>query len=159
MRIAVLVICLVLGTRAAADTHGSPVEQLHQEINALRAGQGLTAVTRHPALRRAATGHAADMIARRYFDHRSPDGLGVADRVTAAGYAYQRVGETLAVGTVSAAETVDGWRRSPSHAAILLSPRFDTVGLAYLAGPLQYRGTVMRHVWVAVFARERDHRD
>ena len=45
----------------------------------------------------AAQGHSADMAARDYFSHASPEGLGPGDRTAAQGYP-QWSGENIAMG-------------------------------------------------------------
>ena len=152
VRIALLLLALI--APASADSARS-TEALHAAINAAREVHSLAPLDLDDRLMRAASRHADDMVARRFFDHRSPEGDGVADRVAETGYAYRRVGETLALGMPSPESVVDSWRSSQGHADILFAPEFDAVGLAYHAGPLHYRGKDIRHVWVAVFARHR----
>ena len=52
---------------------------------AIEPPRGLTLLELDPALCGAAEHHAADMLARNYFDHRSPEGEDVMDRYAAAG--------------------------------------------------------------------------
>jgi len=82
--------------------------------------------------------HAADMAHRQYFEHRSPDGQGPADRVTQQGYAWRAVAENIAAGQQSLDEVVDAWLRSPGHCRNLMNPQLTELGLAGLrvqAGP------------------------
>ena len=117
------------------------------EINHVRAGRGLDALTEDRRLRRAAVAYARDMVSRRYFSHVTPEGRRLSDRLRATGYitgrAAWRVGETLAWGrgqlsTPSA--TVTAWMRSPAHRRILLGP-FLEIGVGVARGvPFGGRG-------------------
>ena len=59
-------------------------EALMAAINAEREFSGLPPLIWDPALAAAARGHAEDMERRNYFDHASPEGAGLHDRVTGA---------------------------------------------------------------------------
>jgi uncharacterized protein YkwD len=111
------------------------------EINAARAEAGRGLLRFRPSLAEAAGAHSADMVARRYFAHESPEGTGPADRVWAAGYMQHaeswRVGEILlwSRGTPLTAErAVEMWLDSPSHRRIVLSPRYRDVGAGLAPG-------------------------
>src|SRR5687767_14393932 len=71
-------------------------------INNERAKHGMRRLRRNARLSRAARAHTQDMIARRYFDHTSPQGRDVVDRLLNTGYLKQVVswvvGENLAWG-------------------------------------------------------------
>ena len=75
--------------------------------------------------------HALDMARRHYFDHVDPDGRTPADRVRAAGYREQRVGENLAYGTLSTEEAIAGWLKSPGHCENVMDPLFKEMGIAF----------------------------
>lgn len=92
-------------------------------------------------LKRAAGRHAADMVRRGYFAHDSPGGGTLRDRLRRAGYVRSgcswRAGEVLAWGTGSrstARSTVRAWLRSRSHRRIVVSRRYDEVGVGLRAG-------------------------
>lgn len=108
---------IALGSKASESTEfteldGPPVvasgeyaEVLVARINATRNAartcgkrtfQAAAPVAWNRHLTEAAKGHAADMVRRRYFDHVSPDGQSVADRVHAARYHFSAVGENIA---------------------------------------------------------------
>jgi uncharacterized protein YkwD len=102
-------------------------------------------------LRRAAEAHAQDMLGHNYFAHQGYDGSTPAQRVTAAGYRYQLVGENIASGPQSAAEAAEGWLASPAHCENIMNARFSESGIAYAANN---SGTP--HVyWVQEFATPR----
>jgi uncharacterized protein YkwD len=83
-------------------------------------------------LRCAARNHSRDMATRGYFDHVSPDGDDIADRLARAGFEWSAIGENIARGQESPAEVMQGWMDSPGHCANILEPRFDFIGVGYL---------------------------
>ena len=89
-------------------------------INQQRAAAGLPALRETAALDAAAASHSADMVAKNYFDHVAPTGLGLVDQVLGAGYAtvgtLLDLGENIATGVDSLAtpaSTVASWMASP----------------------------------------------
>lgn len=114
-------------------------------VNRERRRRGLRPLVARSALSNAALGKARDMIARRYFAHRSPDGVGIAERIRQAGVRRGSLfGENLAWATgrrTSPRGIVRAWMRSPSHRANILRPGFRTAGLAVVRGaPVRHRG-------------------
>lgn len=99
-------------------------------MNRQRIAHGLAPLEVNVRLEAAADDRIADMLDKRYFSHVSPDGVQPWNRVDQRGYAYQRVGENLALGYRSADSVVDGWMRSPAHRANVLGARFREVGVA-----------------------------
>ena len=67
--------------------------------------------------------------------HRDSNGDSPGDRVTAAGYAWTWVGETIINGfngpNDTPEEVVQGWMNSPGHKAILLHSMPTHIGLGY----------------------------
>jgi uncharacterized protein YkwD len=76
----------------------------------------------------AAQGHSADMAARDYFSHTSPEGLGPGDRTAAQGY-LQWSGENIAMGYPTAAAVVAGWMNSDGHRANILNCNSVAIGV------------------------------
>lgn len=142
-----------------AETRITPVREpddgLLAAVNRARGGRGLPAVMSVAALTAAARDHAGDMVARGFFDHRTPDGHDVADRARRQRYAFRKIGENLAVGQSTPDEVVRAWTDSPGHAAVLYDPELREIGIGYLPGPLHQRPQTFRHVWVAVFGARR----
>ncbi|HSA48659.1 MAG TPA: CAP domain-containing protein [Yinghuangia sp.] len=130
-------------------SHTSDLTRLRTEVialtNAERARHGLGPLTAEPRLTQAAQAHSADMAARDYFDHSSPDGRQPADRVRAAGYDYSRVAENIAAGQTTPAEVVEGWMNSPGHRANILTPELTQIGIG-----LAHGGTYTTY-WTQVF--------
>lgn len=110
-------------------------------LNAERRARGLGSLASDARLRRAATGHSGDMVARRYFAHRSSNGADVSTRARAAGWTPSNrawiVGENLGWGTGSLAspkKIVAAWMASPGHRANVLRRSFDEVGVGVTYG-------------------------
>ena len=103
------------------------------------------------ALAEAAEMHSVDMAARRYFNHVSPDGQRVSQRVTAQGYSWRMVGENLAGGDATVADVISGWLGSPEHCQNMMSPAYAEVGVACVRQPGSKWGTY----WTMVLATRR----
>jgi uncharacterized protein YkwD len=111
-------------------------------VNKQRAAHGLVPVRARVVLVKAARGHSADMVHRRYFSHDSYGGAAFWSRLidygyARTGYASWSAGECIAwgqglLGTPQA--IVDGWMHSPPHRAIILTPRFRDVGVGVHSG-------------------------
>ena len=142
---------------ASFDCHVRADEALRL-INAARAaGAQCGAVAMAPApalhwdrrLQQAAAAHSADMAGNNYFEHRSPEGLSVRDRVSAVHYPLKGVGENIAGGDESIAEAVQGWLGSPAHCENLMDAHFTDVAVACSAQP----GTQWGTYWTMVLGR------
>ena len=116
----------------------------------------LAALTPHPKLGIAARGHAADMQARGYFAHDTPEGLTVEDRVLKTGYVATRASENILGGQrlgSSARTTVQWWLTSPVHCRNIMNPFYTQFGAAHVFSPSDAAG--IQHYWVIVFATPR----
>ncbi|MBM7173382.1 CAP domain-containing protein, partial [Streptomyces sp. G44] len=104
-------------------------EQVVALVNTERAKAGCGPVRSNGKLAAAATKHSADMAARDYFDHTSPDGTDPGDRITAAGYRWSTYGENIARGQRTPASVMDSWMKSPGHRANILNCDFKELGV------------------------------
>ncbi|MCT2589636.1 CAP domain-containing protein [Streptomyces sp. N2-109] len=102
--------------------------------NAERARARLAPLTGETRLTTAAQAHSADMVARDFYSHTTPEGHEPWDRAAAAGCTHRGIGENIACGQRSAAEVVDGWMNSPGHRANILKPDFTHIGIGYATG-------------------------
>ncbi|MDX2573316.1 CAP domain-containing protein, partial [Streptomyces scabiei] len=102
--------------------------------NGERAGAGLPPLSPDARLTAAAQAHSADMVARAFYAHTSPDGGEPWHRATAAGSTHRSVGENIACGQRSAAEVVRGWMDSPGHRANILKRGFTHIGVGFVGG-------------------------
>lgn len=102
--------------------------------NRERSRAGLRPLAVDPSLTTAAQAHCADMVARAFYAHTSPEGTQPWDRAAAAGSTRRTIGENIACGQRSAAEVVEGWMNSPGHRANILKPAFTHIGVGYAGG-------------------------
>jgi uncharacterized protein YkwD len=102
-------------------------------VNQERAKVGCAALRVDDRLVTAARGHSADMAARNYFDHTTPEGVTFARRITRAGYRWSGAAENIAKGQPDAVSVMKAWMNSPGHRANILNCGYKDVGvgLAY----------------------------
>jgi uncharacterized protein YkwD len=109
-------------------------------LNRERTSRGLRPLAQNPLLAQAAQRHAVDMVVRAYFEHTSPDGTTVQDRIRATGYAggsAASTGENIAWGVgakATPAAMVATWMSSPPHRADILRPAFTEIGVGIAMG-------------------------
>ncbi|MEE9321093.1 MAG: CAP domain-containing protein [Granulosicoccus sp.] len=78
----------------------------------------------------AAKAHSIDMTSHNFFSHTGSDGSDISARVSATEYNWDRVGENIAAGQRSVAETVNGWLESEGHCSNLMNADFEEVAVA-----------------------------
>ncbi|CAM5284767.1 CAP domain-containing protein [Streptomyces aurantiogriseus] len=113
-----------------ARTEAEVVDLTNRE----RARSGLRPLAVDPLLATAARAHSADMVARSFYSHTSPEGGQPWDRAAAAGSTRRTIGENIACGQRSPAEVVEGWMNSPGHRANILRPAFTHIGVGFAGG-------------------------
>jgi len=102
-------------------------------VNAERAQAGLQPLKPDADSTQVARAHAADMFARGYFSHVTPDGQDPFDRMRRAQVRYLTAGENLALApTLPMAH--QGLMNSPGHRANILRPAFGRVGIGIQDG-------------------------
>ena len=107
---------------------------------------GLPALIENEKLDEAASAKAGDILAKQYFEHVSPSGVGPGDLALKYGYEYIVEGENLILGNFSSEkEVVQDWMNSPGHRANILNSRYTEIGVAIIRGT--YKGET---VWVGV---------
>jgi uncharacterized protein YkwD len=125
---------------AAANLHRvrAAILCLHNQV---RARNGLPALRENARLRRAALGHSRHMVADRFFEHTTPGGATMVDRILRARYARAdqgwEVGENLAWGTGALSTprgAVEAWMRSPGHRANILKRSYRELGVGVVLG-------------------------
>jgi uncharacterized protein YkwD len=124
-------------------------------VNAERKRAGLRPLAANPRLDQAAQRHAADMLARRYFAHQSPEGNTVRERARSAGYDWREIGENLAEGQLTVAEVMDSWMHSPGHRRNLLDPGFRELGVGLALGRGGTGDSGFQVEWVQAFGTRR----
>ncbi|GAA0220571.1 hypothetical protein GCM10010492_18280 [Saccharothrix mutabilis subsp. mutabilis] len=141
----------VLGAVTAQQSDAQPANRVSaadrvvELVNAERAAAGCGAVKVDARAQSAAQAHADDMAARGYYDHVSPDGRDVGDRLDAAGYPWRRVAENIHRGPASPEEAMRDWLHSPAHRANIVNCELVDLGVGVNSG-----GT--GPYWVQVFA-------
>ena len=109
--------------------------------NQIRAQRGLPLLKENAKLRSAATGHSNDMVSRGFFEHTTPAGVTMVERIRAARYTSPRfgwaLGENLAWGTGSLATPraiMKAWMESPGHRANVVKRAYREIGIGVVAG-------------------------
>lgn len=117
------------------DPHARPEleSRMLALLNQERARAGLPSLRADPELTAVARAHSADMFARGYFSHVSPEGGDPTDRIRAARVRYLVAGENIAL-----ARTLEmahhGLMASPGHRANILRASFGRVGIGIQDG-------------------------
>ncbi|MEV7422365.1 MULTISPECIES: CAP domain-containing protein [unclassified Streptomyces] len=117
-----------------ADGLAATAAEIVVLTNAERTAAGLRPLAGDARLAVAAQDHCADMAARAFYAHTSPEGLQPWDRAAAAGAAHRGIGENIACGQRTAREVVRGWMDSPGHRANILKPDFTHLGTGFAGG-------------------------
>ncbi|MFD5871588.1 sigma-70 family RNA polymerase sigma factor [Streptomyces sp. NPDC060322] len=107
----------------------SAADEVIALVNSERAKEGCGPVSGNSLLTTAASRHSADMVARDYFSHTSPDGTDPGARITAVGYRWSTYGENIAKGQQTADSVMDAWMNSEGHRANILNCAFKEIGV------------------------------
>ena len=111
-------------------------KQMLDLVNQERVANGLNPLAPDPELTEVARRHSADMFARGYFAHDTPEGLSPFDRMRAANVRFMTAGENLALApTIPIAHT--GLMNSPGHRANILRREFGRVGIGVMDGGMR----------------------
>lgn len=105
-------------------------------INAERASKGRPAIDWNTKLEAAARGHAEDMAAKGYFDHKSLDGSEFTDRIAREGYRACFWAENIAQGQRDVAGVMKAWMNSRGHKRNILHRRAKEVAVARADGDI-----------------------
>lgn len=100
------------------------------QTNLLRRALGLNELKESSILDLAATQKLQDMVQNKYFAHTSPSGISPWHWIELNQYKYSYAGENLAIGFLTAEDTVNAWANSPSHRANLLNSNYKEIGIA-----------------------------
>ena len=109
-------------------------------VNRERTQRGLQPLTVNSILSAASLEHSEDMVRRDYFEHDTPEGRSVAERLRALGYkrgVNASAGENIAYGvakTATPAAIVNAWMNSPGHREDILRPAFSEIGIGIALG-------------------------
>jgi uncharacterized protein YkwD len=130
-------------------------------VNKERTRRDRRPVTRHRSLTKVASSYARQMVDNKFFDHVTPRGTTLTQRVRTTSYLDGlrgwSIGENLAWGTgslASPAETVRAWMRSPGHRRNMLDRRFREIGIGVAVGiPVALRDAPTGATYAHVFGR------
>lgn len=128
------------GLQFASLMGGVPVfakEEIISQTNTLRSFLGLNELKESPILDQAASQKLQDMVNNQYFAHTSPSGISPWYWIEQNKYRYFYAGENLAIGFLTAKDTIDAWANSPSHRQNLLNPNFKEIGTAVAPATIQ----------------------
>lgn len=100
----------------------------HVLVNATRYEYGVKPLETYEEAGMAAQGHSEDMAENNYFNHDSPDGETLKDRVEEAGVQYQMAGENIAMGHTSPIFSHHSLMNSMEHRVNTLKPAFTHLG-------------------------------
>ena len=103
--------------------------QVLQLVNKERASAGCGALRSNAVLVGVARAHSKDMAVHGYFDHNSQDGRTPFDRMRAAGYRGNLMGENIAAGQPTPSAVMNAWMRSAGHRANILNCGFTALGV------------------------------
>lgn len=113
-------------TAAPPDT--SAQDQVVTLTNARRQEAGCGPLKTDANVTAAAQAHAADMAARDYFAHTTPEGVTFDKRIRQAGYPSPGA-ENIARGARTAEDVVTMWMDSPGHRANILNCDLNVIGV------------------------------
>src|SRR5687767_15149469 len=127
-----------------ADVVRAAILCLH---NRIRADRRLPLLKENARLRRAAVAHSSDMVSRGFFEHTTPNGVTMVDRIMASRYTSPRfgwaLGENLAWGTGALATPraiMKAWMESPGHRANVVKRAYREIGVGVVTGVPSDRG-------------------
>ncbi len=127
---------------------GSPLELINA-VNALRASYGLAPYGVSTILMSTAQGQADFLAATGSMTHSGPGGIGVTDRLLAAGYplagdlslgGFRSENITGGAESMSAQAAVEAWTRDSLHLTTMISPNLSEIGagVAVNSGKVYY---------------------
>ena len=108
-------------------------QQLTALVNVRRAEAGLSPLTLDDAISSYARVKAQDLHDGGYFAHESPTYGSPFDMMRSFGISYRYAGENIAMGYADPASVMAAWMQSEGHRANILSDRYTTLGVGYVA--------------------------
>ena len=139
------------GARLSPSARDPLVDAVIALGNAERAKAGLPPLQRNTILVQAAQEYAGALAPGPCFAHTCGPIPALADRLARAGYtSWERIGENIAAGDLTAEAVMQGWMASPGHRANILKPEHQEIGVGVETGTGPY--TIY---WVQVFGARR----
>ncbi len=132
--------------KGSLEDNALSVDLVIKYTNEYRQNNQLPALLENSKLILSADKKAKDILDNQYFEHVSPEGVGVEDLGNEFKYDYILIGENLALGNFgNSRELVDAWMESPGHRANILNANYTETGVSVLSGFFEGE-----KVWVAV---------
>lgn len=111
-------------------------------VNQERSERDLVALKAQASLQSVASNYARQMVDQRFFEHTSPDGSTLVDRIERTRYLsgslrQWTVGENIAWGSgvlATPRQIVEAWMGSPGHRRNILDKRYRELGLGVALG-------------------------
>ncbi|MEM7031740.1 MAG: CAP domain-containing protein [Chloroflexota bacterium] len=132
--------------------YASMESDMLDEVNVQREGRQMHFLIFDSELREVARGHARDMAERNFFDHVTPEGITLRDRLRTAGIVKNWVGENIQVNThppdQAAEEAMRWFLGSEPHMNNILAEPFTRLGVGVAEGPPGW------YIFVLVFSGE-----
>ena len=139
------------GARLSPSARDPLVDAVIALGNAERAKAGLAPLQRNTILVQAAQEYAGALAPGPCFAHTCGPVPALADRLARVGYTtWERIGENIAAGDLTAEAVMQGWMASPGHRANILKPEHQEIGVGVETGTGPY--TIY---WVQVFGARR----
>lgn len=111
--------------------------QVFDLSNVTRAQYGLEPFAWHEQAAETARGHSQHMAEDRFFDHTSPDGSTLGDRLQDQQVSFHMAGENIAAGQFNALFAHSGWMNSLGHRQNILGSYQDLGVGVYFGGPMR----------------------
>ncbi len=144
--VALCAAALAVATLAVSPAQAAPAarparldaQPLLTLLNRDRAAHGLGPLVLDARLTAVAAAHSADMVARGYFAHLTPDGLDPFARIASAGIHYSAAAENIGMARAALPQVATAAAHAlmmnepagqPNHRATILNPALHRVGL------------------------------
>jgi len=116
--------------QASEDTVAEALAELHLLVNHRRVAAGCEPLRWHEPTARVAEAHSKDMARRAYFDHLTPEGTDLSERLLAGGVTWHgSIAENIALTVRGPATVIELWMDSPPHRSNLEDCSFTHQGL------------------------------
>lgn len=122
-------------------------------FNAERAAAGLDLLEVDSQLDQAADLHTNEMVQADKLSHQLPGEASFGERVSATGYEWRGLGESVAGGFEDPQALVNALMDSPSNKANILNPNYTHLGTGYVEAPDDIAGDTDVY-WTQVFGME-----
>lgn len=116
-----------------ADSVHAYERRVAELVNAERARHGLSPLALSADLSEKARIKSRDMAVNNYFSHNSPTYGTPFEMMKALGVSYRSAGENIAMGYADPEAVVTAWMNSQSHRENILSAKYTTLGVGYVA--------------------------